>query len=56
MFTWLDVCLAAELTEWPCPTRQGEKLSETLQVVRFARLRRDKDLEVYLYLEALRYI
>lgn len=38
------------------PSRQVEKLPETLQSLRLARLRRGKDLEVYLYLKALRYI
>lgn len=38
------------------PSRQVEKLPETLQSLRLARLRKGKDLEVYLHLEALRYI
>lgn len=46
----------AGLVGWPCPRIQAEKFPETLQLVRFARLRKGTDLEVYLYLESLRSI
>lgn len=46
-FTGLDVCLVTWLAGWPCTIR-GPELWGTRQLVRFTRLRKDKDLEVYL--------